>query len=255
MEKIKNNRIYKHLMKNNEFTNMFINSNKKVITADANWYINIYDKLDWDQHPHVYDKNFSTEKWVKENAELLADALNMTEEEVTSPSVIEKIDSGITVADCYNMYSDYYKEAHGFRPRGDYLDESSKDAFLEDYHRRMDNLEEIVKEEDAKWQKAVEENDKKIDDVIDTAKEPEDIAKFKDEYRFELSDEAINKLRKGINDKIHEKLIDNIDFYTMEELNQFKDGYYNHIMKEDMKLIDNKIKELEKEEEYENMKI
>ena len=223
--------------------------------ADANWYINIFDKIDYTQWPQYYDKNFSTEEWVKDNVELLSNVLNMTEEEVTSPKTIEKIDNGFTVSSCYDMYSDYYKDAHGFRPRGDRFDESSKDAFLKDYNETMDSLEKIVEEENERWHKAVEENDKKVDDVIQTAREPEDIARFKDEYRFDLSDEAIEKLRKGINDKIHEKLIENIDFYTLDELMEFKDGYNYHITKEDMQLIDEKIKELEIEQEQENIKV
>ena len=226
---------------------------KKV--ANNNWYINLYEKIGFDNYPQYYKEDFSTEEWVKDNVELLSKALNMTPEEVTSKETIEKIDNGFTVSSCYDTYSDCYKDAHGFRPRGEQLDESSKDAFLKDYNERMDYLGKIIEEEDARWSKAVEENDKKINDVIQTAKEPEDIAKFKDENRFELSDEALNKLRKGINDKVHEKLIDNIDFYTIEELNNFKDGYINHITKEDMKLIDNKIKELEKEEEHEKIKV
>jgi len=223
--------------------------------ADADWYICLHGKISWDDYPNVYDKNFSTEKWVKDNAELLSKALNMSKEEVTSPKIIEKIDNGFTVSSCYDCYSDYYKDAHGFRPRGEKLDESSKDTFLKDYKERMDYLEQIVIEEDKRWQKAVEENEKEIDNVIQTAKEPEDIAKFKDENRFELSDKAIDKLRKAINDKVHEKLMENIDFYSIDELKKFKNGYINHLTKEDEKLIDKKIKELETEESRENLKV
>ena len=114
--------------------------------ADANWYINLYDKIGYDNYPSYYNKDFNTEKWVKDNVELLSNALGMSEEKVTSPEIIEKIDNGFTVSSCYDCYSDYYKEAHGFRPRGEMLDESSKDAFLKDYKERMDSLEEIVKE-------------------------------------------------------------------------------------------------------------
>ena len=232
---------------------MVVNCMKRLCKASASWYIDIYDKLDFKDYPKVYEDGFNTSDWVKDNADMIAKALGMSARDVVSDNIIEKIDNGITVSQCYSSYSDYYKEAHGFRPRGELLDESSKEAFMKDYEERMDRLEEIVREEEERWEKAVEENEKAVDDVLQTAQSPEEIAQFKDAYRFELSDKAIQKLRDGINDKVHEKLMDNIDFYSVDELKRFQDGYKNHITKEDNELLNKTIKQRQKEEEYESM--
>ena len=226
---------------------------KRLVRANASWYIDIYDKLDYKDYPHTYEQGFSTADWVDENAAMIAKTLGMSEKEVVSADVIKKIDNGILVSQLYGSYSDFYKEAYGIRPRGDKLDESSLEAFVKDYEERMDKLEEVVKEEDARYEKAVEENESRVDDVLKTAQSPEEIAQFKDENRFELSDKALKKLRDGINEKVHEKLMDNIDFYSVDELQRFKDGYRGHITKEDNELLNKTIKQRQKEEEYESM--
>ena len=232
---------------------------KRLIKADADWYV-LPDKLwhtkgfqdlSWEDRGN----KAKVAEWVKDNAEEFATAYGVDVETITSDSYIEKIFNGLFVSSCYDSYSDYFKDVNGLRPRGFKFDESSRQAFEEDYDKAMNRLEEEVKEINESHDKAIKENDKQVDDVINTAKEPEDIAKFKDEHRFELSEDALDKLRKGIDNKIHEKLMEHIDFYTIDELKRFKKGYGNHMTDKDIKLIDNKIKELEKEEEYEKIPV